>query len=145
MLFRSAERHAFGSNLALNLIDGVVDFQVLLRRNAQARISQQLATLDPLAGGNIPATYRAHCADVLRLLRSYRAIIDASTRNLAGQGSGLSAAEAYAMCEERIIPQWRTLWKAGNQLVADIGQDRKQFEAVKEFTELVLKIGRAHV
>ena len=35
------ERSVFGTKVALNLVDGVVDFHSLLRRNSQARISQQ--------------------------------------------------------------------------------------------------------
>src|SRR5438128_2617592 len=44
-----SEKTVFGSTVALALLDGVVDFHSLLRRNAQARISQQLALLEPHA------------------------------------------------------------------------------------------------
>ncbi len=133
-----SERSVFGSKVALNLVDGIVDFHSLLRRNAQARISQQLATLEPHVGGLVSPEYRAHCADVLRFLRAYRSVVEASTKPFPNQTAGLSADEAYAMCEERIIPQWRSLWRTGNQLVADVTADRKRLEAVKEYTELVL-------
>jgi len=133
-----AERSVFGSKVALNLVDGVVDFHSLLRRNAQARISQQLATLDPHVGGLVAQDYRAHCADVLRFLRAYRSVVEASVKPFPHQSSGMSIDEAYAMCEERIIPQWRSLWRAGNHLVVDIMADKKRLEATKEYTELVL-------
>lgn len=133
-----AERSVFGSKVALNLVDGVVDFHSLLRRNAQARISQQLATLDPHVGGMVSQEYRAHCADVLRFLRAYRAVVEASVKPFPHQSAGMSVDEAYAMCEERIIPQWRSLWRAGNQLVVDVMADKKRLEAMKEYTELVL-------
>jgi hypothetical protein len=133
-----SERSVFGSKVALNFIDGVVDFHSLLRRNAQARISQQLATLDPHVGGLVSPDYRAHCADVLRFLRAYRSVVEASTKPFPHQSTGLSADEAYAMCEERMIPQWRSLWLAGNQLVGDVMADKKRLEAMKEYTELVL-------
>jgi hypothetical protein len=132
------ERSVFGSKVALNLVDGIVDFHSLLRRNAQARISQQLATLEPHAGAAVSADYRAHCADVLRFLRAYRSIVEASTKPFPTQSTGMSADEAYAMCEERIIPQWRGLWLAGNQLIADVMADKARLSAVKEYTELVL-------
>ncbi len=131
------EKTVFGSTIALSLLDGVVDFHSLLRRNAQARISQQLALLEPQITGLVSAEYRAHCADVLRFLRSYRAVLEASTKGYAN-GQGLDPNDAYAMCEERIIPQWRTLWRAGNHLVRDVIGDKKQLEATKEYTELVL-------
>ena len=133
-----SERSLFGSKVALNLVDGVVDFHSLLRRNAQARISQELALLDPQVDGLIASEYRAHCADVLRFLRAYRAIVEASVKPFPQQTSGLSIDEAYAMCEERIIPQWRTLWRTGNGLVRDLMADKKKLAAVKEYTELVL-------
>jgi len=132
-----SEKTVFGSTVALGLLDGVVDFHSLLRRNAQARISQQLALLEPQITGVVSADYRAHCADVLRFLRAYRAVIEASTKGYAN-GGGLDPNDAYAMCEERIIPQWRTLWRAGNHLVRDVMGDKKQLEATKEYTELVL-------
>ena len=133
-----SERHAFGTRVALNFVDGTVDFNSLLRRNAQARISQQLAALEPQTGGLVSAEYRAHCADVLRFLRAYRAIVDSSVKPFPHQSAGLTAADTYAMCEERIIPQWRSLWRSGNTLVSQVMDDKKQLEAVKEFTELVL-------
>jgi extracellular factor (EF) 3-hydroxypalmitic acid methyl ester biosynthesis protein len=132
-----SEKTVFGSTVALSLLDGVVDFHSLLRRNAQARISQQLATLEPQASGLVSPDYRAHCADVLRFLRSYRAVIEASTTGYTG-GRGLDPNDAYAMCEERIVPQWRTLWRTGNQLVRGVMADKKQLEATKEYTELVV-------
>lgn len=133
-----SERSIFGSKVALNFVDGIVDFHSLLRRNAQARISQQLATLEPHLDGLVPAAYRAHCADVLRFLRAYRSVIEASVKPFPHQATGLGVDEAYAMCEERIIPQWRSLWRAGNQLVVDVMADKKRLEAMKEFTELVV-------
>jgi hypothetical protein len=133
-----SERSVFGPKVALNLVDGVVDFHSLLRRNAQARISQQLATLDPHAGSVVPAEYRAHCADVLKFLRAYRSVVETSVKPFPNQSSGLSADEAYAMCAERIIPQWQSLWRAGNQIVRPLIGDKKKLEAMKEYTEMVL-------
>ena len=138
------ERSIFGPKVALNLVDDVVDFHSLLRRNAQARISQQLATLDPHVSGLVPAEYRAHCADVLRFLRAYRSVVEASIKPFPHQSTGLSVDEAYEMCAERIIPQWRSLWRAGNQLVAPVMADKKQLEAVKDYTELVLTPELSH-
>jgi len=133
-----SERSIFGSKVALSLVDGVIDFHSLLRRNAQARISQQLATLDPHVGGLVSPDYRAHCADVLRLLRAYKSVVEACIKPFPHQATGMSADEAYAMCEERILPQWRSLWLAGNHLVGDVMADKKRLAAMKEYTELVL-------
>jgi hypothetical protein len=65
-------------------------------------------------------------------------VIEASLKPFPHQSTGMGADEAYAMCEERIIPQWRSLWLAGNQLVGEAMGDKKQLAALKEYTELVL-------
>src|SRR4029078_12323148 len=80
-----SEKTVFGSTVALSLLGGFVDFLSLLRRNAQARISRQLAFLEPQTSSLVSADYRAHCADVLRFLRSYRAVIQAITHSFSGR------------------------------------------------------------
>ena len=45
---------------------------------------------------------------------------------------------AYAACEEQLISHWRSLWRTGNDIVRQIGDDRATFAAMKEYTELVL-------
>lgn len=132
------ERHPFGTRVALQFIDGTVDFNSLLSRNAQARISQQLRHFDPTQISIVPAEYRAHCADVLHFLRAYRGVIDASQHAMPGRKGGLSPDTAYEICETSIIPQWRKLWLAGNQLVAPAMTDKHQLEAIKAYTEAVL-------
>lgn len=132
------ERHPFGTRAAIQFIDGTVDFNALLSRNAKARISQQLRLLDPSANTTVPAEYRAHCADVLHFLRTYRAVIDASQHAMPGRKGGLSTEATYDMCEAAILPQWRKLWLCGNQLVAGAINDKAQLEAMKAYTEAVL-------
>ncbi len=133
-----SERHPFGTRVAIQFIDGTVDFNALLSRNAKARISQQLRLLDPTASMAVPADYRAHCADVLHFLRSYRAVIDASQHAMPGRKSGLSADTTYEMCETAIIPQWRKLWLSGNQMVEGAMADKNLLDAMKAYTEAVL-------
>jgi hypothetical protein len=132
------ERHPFGTRVALQFIDGTVDFNSLLSRNAQVRISQQLRHFDPTEIGIVPAEYRAHCADVLHFLRAYRSVIDASQHAMPGRKGGLSPDTTYEICESSIIPQWRKLWLAGNQMVAPAMTDTHQLEAIKAYTEAVL-------
>jgi len=133
-----SERHPFGTRVAIQFIDGTVDFNSLLSRNAQARISQQLRVLDPTTITAVSKDYRAHCADVLHFLRSYRAVIDASQHAMPGRKGGLSADTAFEMCEPNIIPQWRKLWLAGNQLVEGIMSDKQQLADIKAYTEAVI-------
>jgi hypothetical protein len=132
------DRHPFGAKVAIQFIDGTVDFTSLLNRNAQARIAQQLSLLDPSAQDHVAPEYRAHCADVLHFLRSYRAVVDASQHALTGRKAGLSADSTFDMCEPHIIPQWRKLWLAGNQMVTPLMRDKQRLEAAKAYTETVL-------
>lgn len=132
------ERHVFGARVAVQFVDGTVDFGSLLSRNAQARISRQLGLLDPTSASLVAPAYRAHCADVLHFLRAYRAVVDASQQAIPNRKGGLSPDSTYEMCEPHIIPQWRKLWLTGNQLTADVMDDKPRLEATKAYTEMVL-------
>jgi hypothetical protein len=50
----------------------------------------------------------------------------------------LDAHSAYEACEGRMVEHWRSLWRAGNDIVRDVMAHREVCEATKEFTELVL-------
>lgn len=84
---------------------------------------------------HVSADYRRLCADVLHLLRTHRGLLDrfAKTHPNAAATSAMLLA-----CEERILPRWRSLWHAANDLVMPIMADDVARRATKEFTELVL-------
>jgi extracellular factor (EF) 3-hydroxypalmitic acid methyl ester biosynthesis protein len=86
----------------------------------------------------VPPAYRAFCADVLKLLRSYRLVLESNAAVATEFKHGLDQVEAFETCEPRLIQQWRSMWQMGNDLTRAMEDDREVREATKEFTELVL-------
>lgn len=89
----------------------------------------------------VPSSYRQHCADVLHLLRRYSATLRKFEGTVSGEPSPSDLRrldELYLMCEERILPEWRGLWCAGNALIRPLMDDPDHLMAAKDFTEHVL-------
>jgi hypothetical protein len=126
--------NARGARIGVRLLDSFVNVSQLVAKYDEALIRADLATglhedeaIDP--------AYRQLCADLLHLMRSYRAVLDRF--ELTGPDAS-AAAEMLAACEARVLPRWRTLWHRANELVAPIMSDDAARRAVKRFTELVL-------
>ena len=133
-----AEQTVFGSKVALKLVDGFVDFDRLLNRNAQAQIATRTWSYSQ-ATEKVAAEYRAFCADVLSLLRSHNAILNGNKQTAAGQlHHEFDMEGAYRACESQLLPEWRTLWRSGNDFARAAMGDREIREATKAMTELVL-------
>ena len=128
----------FGCKVAFNFVDGFVEFDKLLNRNAQAQLARTASLLNEDASQLVPKEYRAFTADVLRHLRSYRAVLDQNIAITEGFEREFDCDSAYAACEEQLVNHWRALWRTGNDIVRQIGEDRAVFAAMKEYTELVL-------
>ena len=132
------ENTVFGSKVAFSFVNGFVEFDKLLSRNVQAQIAQQSALFAGETSNLVPREYRAFCADVLKVLGSYRDLLDANM-NLARQiERDFDLDGAYEACEPRLLQKWRSLWRTGNDLVKDVLSDREALEATKSFTEVVL-------
>jgi extracellular factor (EF) 3-hydroxypalmitic acid methyl ester biosynthesis protein len=131
------ETTIFGSKLAFNFVNGFIEFEKLLSRNVQARIAAQSAVL---SGDNqlVPRDYRVFCADVLKLLGSFRDLLDENMVLARQFGREFDLAGAYEACEPRLLQHWRSLWWRGNDLVKDIMGDRDVLDATKAFTEVVV-------
>ena len=135
---RRTENTVFGSKIAFSFEDGYIDFNRLLSRNVQAQIAANGNFASAERTALVPAEYRAFCSEVLGLLRSYRVLLDENI-DLADQFShSFDTVGAYEACEGRMLEQWRSLWFRGNQIVAEVMNQRERREATKEFTELVL-------
>ena len=133
-----SEQTVFGSRVALKLVDGFVDFDRLLNRNAQAQIATRTRSYSQ-ATGKVAAEYRAFCADVLSLLRSHNAILAGNKQAAAGElHHEFDMEGAYRACESQLLPEWRTLWLTGNDFARAAMADREIREATKAMTELVL-------
>jgi extracellular factor (EF) 3-hydroxypalmitic acid methyl ester biosynthesis protein len=132
------EHTVFGSKVAFSFVNGFIEFDKLLSRNAQAQIAVQSEFFEGETCQIVPKEYRVFCADVLRLLGSFRVLLD-ENKALAGQfGRAFDLEGAYDACEAHLIGHWRSLWRTGNDLVRELTSDRDVLEATKAFTEVVL-------
>jgi hypothetical protein len=132
------ENTVFGSKVAFSFVNGFVEFDKLLSRNVQAQIAQQSSLFNGQTGQLVPKEYRVFCADVLKVLGSYRDLLDANM-NLARQVErDFDMDGAYEACEARMLENWHGLWRTGNDLVKDVMNNREALEATKTFTETVL-------
>jgi extracellular factor (EF) 3-hydroxypalmitic acid methyl ester biosynthesis protein len=132
------EESIFGSKLAFNFVNGFVEFDKLLSRNAQAQIALRSSNSSLESSHLVPKEYRLFCADVLSLLRCYRSVLDENNALAERFGRNFDRDSAYDACESRLIQQFRSLWRAGNEVVRPIMQEREVLHATKELTELVL-------
>ena len=127
----------FHTKIALHLISDYVDLSKTVDAHNK-QLAEQVFS-NGLSDGVDPA-YRRHCADVLHLLRRYRAALG-ELDNGAAQDASRSERlieELLPLCEERLLPEWREAWRAGNALVADVMPDPEALQAAKRYTELVL-------
>jgi hypothetical protein len=97
---------ASGAKIGLRLLDRFVDIAHLTAKYDEALIRADLAAELDLDGAIDPA-YRQLCAEVLHLLRSYRAVLDRFEQT---RPEAAAVTEMLAACEARVLPRWRTLW-----------------------------------
>jgi len=132
------ENTVFGSKLALSFVNGFVEFDKLLSRNVQAQIAMQSALFTGEASQLVPREYRVFCADLLKLLGSYRDLLDENMVLARQFQRDFDLDGAYEACEARLVQHWRSLWRTGNDLVKGIMDNREVLEATKTFTEVVV-------
>ena len=132
------ENTVFGSKVAFTFVNGFVEFEKLLSRNVQAQIALQSSLFTGETTQLVPRDYRVFCADLLRVLGSYRDLLD-ENMNLARQFErDFDLDGAFEACEARLVQHWRSLWRTGNDLVRGISDNRDVLEATKAFTEVVV-------
>lgn len=133
-----SEQTVFGAKVALKLVNDYVDFDALLNRNAQAQIATGTWTYGRVANA-VGNEYRAFCADVLSLLRSHKALLERNSDSAARElHHSFDTEGAFNASLAQLLPEWRTLWLAGNQFAREAMHDREVREATKAITELVL-------
>jgi hypothetical protein len=132
------ENTLFGSKVAFSFVNGFVEFEKLLSRNVQAQIAMQSALFSGQASQLVAKEYRVFCADLLKLLGSYRDLLDENMVLARQFERDFDLDGAYEACEARLIEHWRRLWRTGNDLTKDIMGDRDVLEATKSFTEVVV-------
>jgi hypothetical protein len=77
-----SENTVFGSKVAFNFVDRFIEFDKLLTRNTQAQIAARSPLFVSETSQLVPTEYRAFCADVLKLLRAYRAVLETKIERL---------------------------------------------------------------
>lgn len=132
------ENTVFGSKIAFSLVNSFIELDKLLSRNVQARIAAQSLGTHADASRLVPQEYRALCADFLKVLRSYRDLLQEGQTLAQSFGRDFDADSAYDACEPRLLQNWRSLWRAGNDLVRSVMPDTEARDAVKHFTEMVI-------
>jgi extracellular factor (EF) 3-hydroxypalmitic acid methyl ester biosynthesis protein len=132
------ENTVFGSKVAFSFLNDFVEFDKLLSRNLKAQIAHQSALFSGETDELVPKDYRVFLADVLKLLGSYRDLLDENMVLAQQFERDFDLDGAYAACEARLLQHWRSLWRLGNDLVKDIVPNRDILEATKAFTEVVL-------
>jgi len=132
------ENTVFGAKIAFCFVNGFVEFDKLLSRNVQAQIALQSALFNGETSQLVPKEYRLFCADLLKLLGSYRDLLDENMVLARQFERGFDQEGAYEACEARLVSHWRTLWRTGNDLVRDLMGDREVVDATKAFTEVVV-------
>jgi hypothetical protein len=134
---RWSEKTVFGSKIALSFVDCVADLDKLINRNLQAQIATR-SSVGATEAALVPQEYRAFCADVLKLLRSRRAAIDANLSVPQEFARDFDHAAVFESCESQFVQEWRAHWRTGNDLVRTVMGEREKRDAVKEYTELVV-------
>jgi chemotaxis methyl-accepting protein methylase len=132
------EIEAIQTKIGVHFVGGYLDIPEAVARHREVTARRAIAgaiTDEPL----VPAAYRQLCADVLHLLRRYRAVLDPlDVGNVSGDSRLELRQEMLAQCEDKILPEWRKLWAKGNSFVESIMGDTEVLQAVKRYTELVL-------
>lgn len=129
------ETTPFHTKVALHLMSGYIDVPKTVVQH-----SKLLAQHAVGAGPDVDPRYREHCADVLHLLRRYRTALEEVGHSPVSDYIDREKLEAelLPLCEERLLPEWRDVWHAGNALAAPLMADPDRLRAAKRYTELVL-------
>ena len=116
----------------LDVANLVTKQQDLLVRYDLQKFTQPPDDVDP--------DYRLVVADVLDLLRRYGSFLAQQRRVLNGVKpiDENDAAEILGLCEEHMIPEWRTLWRRANELVIPLRDHPQALRSVKLYTERLL-------
>jgi hypothetical protein len=125
----------FGTKLGVRLTDRCINIPQLVAKYQETLIRADLDGDLAQADGLVAPEYRAVCADVVHLLRTYRTIVE---RFMSTNPDPTAVDDMYALCEERMLPRWRKIWYRANEIVRPLLDDPAALAAVKRYTELVV-------
>lgn len=125
--------------VGLGLTKDFLDVAGLVTRHQDLLVRQELQDITQ-SSDNVDPAYKVLVADVLDMLRRYSTFLARQKRVTNGVKpiDENDAAELLGLCEERIIPEWRALWRRGNELVLPLMDDAEALRAVKLYTERLL-------
>lgn len=125
--------------IGLGLITDYLDVAGLVTKQRDFLVRHELQEITQ-ASDIIDPAYKVLVADVLDMLRRYGAFLAQQRRVTNGVKpiDENDAAEILGLCEERIIPEWRALWRRANELVMPLMDDAEALRAVKLYTERIL-------
>jgi len=125
--------------IGLGLITDYLDVAGLVTKQQDLLVRHELREITR-PSDNVDPAYKLVVADVLDLLRRYGAFLAQQRRVMNGVRpiDEHEAAELLGLCEERIIPEWRALWRRANELAMPLMDDAKALAAVKLYTERLL-------
>jgi len=117
--------------MAVQITDHPIVVSQLIDSYHKQRLRARLETNIDIANRPVPLEYKAFCADVVYLIRSYRTAIEGFNIRLGTP----EAEEALNYFEEKLAPLWREVEIKGAGLTYGIYEDPEVQRAYKEFTE----------
>jgi hypothetical protein len=133
-------RQKCGVSVGLCLTSDYLDIAEVIHKRNRLLLDLEIDRGVAPEPGLVDPAYRKLTADVLHLLRNFRAILE--RHESRGNGTSPPAQspvdEALVICEERIIPAWRQHWEHANALVEPLMAEPDLLRATKRFTELVV-------
>ncbi|UCH75103.1 MAG: class I SAM-dependent methyltransferase [Rhodospirillales bacterium] len=133
-------RQKCGVSVGLGLTSDYLDIADVIRKRNRLLLDLEIGRGMTPDTGLVDPAYRKLTADVLHLLRNFRAVLERheSRDNGAAPSAQSTVDEALELCQKRIIPAWRNHWEHANALVEPLMQEPERLRATKRFTELVL-------
>lgn len=130
------ERQPQGILVGLGVESAYLDLPNLVERQRGLRVRREMDRLASPADGIDPA-YKLLVADVLDMFRRYESLLSNALPKANGKQrpDRNHIDDLLDLCEERIIPEWRSLWHRANELVMPIMGDSDALRAVKQYTE----------
>ncbi|MEL6364274.1 MAG: PilZ domain-containing protein [Pseudomonadota bacterium] len=120
-----------GQRLAFSFNDGAVDLVRMQQRNTIASVRSRIANLRESDNTEVPAAYRALCADAVAFLNQMKAELDEAAAFATPAEEKLILEDCALQMRER----WAAILRRGNAFYRDLSTDRSVITAAKIYTE----------
>lgn len=128
------------AKIAIHLVTGTLDIPAAVKRHREFLLRRALEAERGSDERRVAPAYRALCADMLHLLRGYRATLEGTLPPDGGPDGvdPMRLDDALDLCESKLLPEWRELWFEANRRTRPLLDDLPSLRAAKRYTELVL-------